>query len=169
MNHKNTLLLPDIIEPFFMKKTSRLLLFIILTMGACRAPKDFVFQNVQNFSIGKADLTQAKVSMDVKMFNPNNYPMKLKNADLDVFINGSHLGKVAVSHQFAVPGLDTFSMPVTLDVDMNNVLPNAIQLFLNPEVTVKLSGEVKAGRHGVYIHIPINYEGKQDISQGLKW
>jgi LEA14-like dessication related protein len=156
-------------KSFSMKKIRCLLLFITLATCSCKTPKDFVFQNVQNFSIGKADMQQARLSMDVKLYNPNNYKMKLKNADLDVFFNGDHLGKMSVPERLTVLGLDTFSMPVTIDVDMKNILPNAIQLFMNPEVTVKLTGSVKAGRHGLYIHIPVNYEGKQNISAGIKF
>ncbi len=70
---------------------------------------------------------------------------------------------------FAVPGLDTFSMPVMLSVDLKNAVPNVLQLILNPEVDIKLAGTVKAGRHGVYIKVPVNYEGKQDIRAGIKF
>ncbi len=141
----------------------------MLLICSCKAPKDFVFRDVQNFSIGKADLHQAQLSMDVKLYNPNNYRMKLKKADLDVYMNNKHLGKMNVRERYTVPQMDTFSLPIVLDVDMNNVLPNALQLIMNSNVTVKLTGKVKAGRHGVFINIPVNYEGTQNISSGIKW
>ena len=152
-----------------MNKLTYLILLIILTASSCRAPKDFVFQNVEHFSLGKAGLQQTQLSMDVKLYNTNNYRMKLKKADLDVYLNGSHLGKMNVTKKYTVPRMDTFSLPVVINVDMNNALPNALALFMNSEVTVKLAGNVKAGRHGVFVHIPVNYEGKQDIRSGMKW
>jgi len=106
--------------------------------------------------------------MDVRLYNPNNYRMKLKKADLDVFMSNDHLGKMNVAKKYTVPRMDTFLLPVTLDVDMQKVLPNALQLFLNSEVTVKLTGSVKAGRHGVFVRVPVNYEGKQDIRRAIK-
>ena len=113
-------------------------------------------------------MKQTQLSMDVLLFNPNRYPLKLKDADVNVFINGNKLGTMLLSECFPVPGLDTFSMPVTLDVDLKNVLPNALQLLMTPEVDIKLDGSVKAGRHGIYINVPVQYEGKQDIRSSIK-
>ena len=152
-----------------MKRSSLCAIVIILAISSCRQPKDLVYQNVQNFKLKQAGLRQTEVSMDLRLFNPNNYGMKLKDADIDIYINGSKLGKMLVNDHFAVPGLDTFSMPVQLNVDLKNVLPNALQLLLNSEVDIKLAGTLKAGRHGVYIRVPVNYEGKQDIRSGIKW
>ena len=152
-----------------MKKLTFVLITIITAITSCHTPKDLVYQNVQHFSIKLADRQHTVLSMDVLLYNPNKYNMKLKHADLDIFINNNHLGKVNLDEKLRVPSLDTFSMPVSLDVDIKNVIPNAFQLFLNSEVTVKLTGAVRAGRHGVFITIPVNYEGKQDIREGIKW
>ena len=151
-------------------KTKQYFTFVlILITSACMQPKQLVYQNVQNFKLKQAGLQQTEVSLDIRLFNPNNYGMKLKDADVDVFVNGNRLGKMQVNEFFAVPGLDTFSMPVMLNVDLKNAVPNALQLLLNPEVNIKLAGTVKAGRHGVYVRVPVNYEGKQDIRAGLKF
>ena len=144
------------------------IIILLLAASSCRTPKDFVFRDVENFNISKGNLKQAQLSMDVRLYNPNNYRMKLKKADLDVFMSNDHLGKMNVAKKYTVPRMDTFLLPVTLDVDMQKVLPNALQLFLNSEVTVKLTGSVKAGRHGVFVRVPVNYEGKQDIRRAIK-
>ena len=152
-----------------MKHTSFFSLLIILFICSCRQPKQLVYQNIENFKLKQTDKQQTEVSLDLRLFNPNNYGMKLKDADVDVFVNGSKLGKMEVRDLFAVPGLDTFSMPVMLSVDLKSAVPNVLQLILNPEVDIKLAGTVKAGRHGVYIKVPVNYEGKQDIRSGIKF
>jgi len=152
-----------------MKYSGFFLLLIIVCTCSCRQPKQLVYQNVQNFKLKQAGLQQTEVSLDIRLFNPNNYGMKLKDADVDVFVNGNRLGKMQVNEFFAVPGLDTFSMPVMLSVDLKNAVPNVLQLLLSPEVDIKLAGTVKAGRHGVYVRVPVNYEGKQDIRAGLKF
>ncbi len=151
-----------------MKKLSYLFVSFILVGASCRTPKDFQFQQVQNFSIGAAGLKESKLTMDVKLYNPNNYKMKLKKADLDVYLNGSRLGKMNLSKKYLVPCNDTFCLPITVDVDMKNILANAVQLMMNNEATVKLTGKVKAGRHGIYVPVPVNYEGKQDIRGAIK-
>lgn len=147
-----------------MGKISYFVLFVLLFAASCRAPRDLVYQNVQNFSI-----KQGSVAMDVRLYNPNSYRMKLKRADLDVYVNGKHLGKVETPKKITVTKLDTFTMPIMLAVDLKNVLPNMVQLLFTSEVDVRLTGKVKAGRHGLFMTIPIDYTGKQDIKQGIKW
>jgi len=143
-------------------------LLLILLVASCRAPKDLVYQNIQNFRL-KQDGMQSQVCLDIRMYNPNSYGMKLKDADVDVFLNGRCLGKMQVDNGCAVPGLDTFAMPVMLNVDLKNVLPNALQLLMNSDVDIKLTGSIKAGKHGIYKKVPVSYEGKQDIKGSIKW
>jgi LEA14-like dessication related protein len=152
-----------------MKKISYFITLVILVSSACHAPKDLIYVGVQNFNIGKAGLKQTVLSMDVQLYNPNNYRLKLKHADMDLFINNNRLGKINLNGKIPVPHLDTFLLPVTLDVDIAHALPNMLQLAFNSEVNVKLSGSVRAGRHGIFITVPVSYEGKQDIRSGLKW
>jgi LEA14-like dessication related protein len=147
------------------------ILFFALALGicSCSAPKDLVYKDVQHFGIGKGATGNTVVSMNVELYNPNHYRMKLKRTDLDLFINNNRVGKINLAHKLAIPRLDTFSMPVTLDVDLKQILPNAVQLLLNSEVAVHLVGSVKAGRHGMFITIPVDYTGKQDIRESIKW
>ena len=141
---------------------------MLLILSACRQPKDLIYQNVQGFKLQKAGAAQTTLSMDIRLYNPNGYSLKLKKADVDVFLNDNHLGKMIVKGPYTITKLDTFVLPVILNVDLKNVLPNVLQLVLNSEVDVKLSGTIKAGRHGVYLTVPINYEGKQDILSGIR-
>ena len=152
-----------------MKVINALFLIVVLFACSCSHPKDLVYKDIHSFKLGQAGMQQSALKMDIRMFNPNGYCMKLKDADVDVFINGKLLGKMEVNGSCAVPRLDTFLMPVILNVDMKNVLPNTWQLFMNSEVEIKLAGTIKAGRHGLFIKVPLDYEGKQDIRSSLNW
>jgi LEA14-like dessication related protein len=147
-----------------MKAISYITLLLLLTVTACKAPQQLVYQDIQNLS-----LKQGKVSLSIRLYNPNHYNMKLKDADVDVFVNGNPLGKLQVDGTLTAPKNDTFLLPVLLNVDLLHALPNAFQILLSGDVTVKLAGSVKAGRHGIYITAPINYEGKQNLRGSVKW
>jgi hypothetical protein len=43
------------------------------------------------------------------------------------------------------------------------VLSNALKVFLNPDVRIKITGSAKAGRGGIFLNVPIDYEGTQRI------
>jgi LEA14-like dessication related protein len=130
---------------------------------SCRRPKELVYQDVRNFRLQHAGFQGAKVAFDVRLYNPNNLKVKLKTADIDVFMNDRHLGKVFTKAAFMIDKRDTFLLPVVLDVDMENVLTNTLQLLTNSEIDLKVKGTVRAGRHCVFISIPVNYEGTQSI------
>ena len=112
---------------------------------------------------------EAKRPPDINMYNPNRYGMKLKDADVDVFLNGRSLGKMQVDESCTIPRLDTFALPVMLNVDLKNVLPNALQLLISSDVEIKLSGSIKAGKNGIYKKVPVSYQGRQDIKGSIKW
>lgn len=149
-----------------------LFLTLLLLITSCKQPKELVYKNVQNFNIRQVDLQnlgKAKLSMDVRLYNPNSYSLKLKKSNVDVYLNGSLLGKINTVGGIDIAKLDTSSLPVTLDVDLGRSLPNLLQLALfDKDVSIKLSGSIKAGRHGMFIKVPVNYEGKQDILGGIK-
>lgn len=139
----------------------------LITVGAicifasCAQPKPLVYKNVQNFRIRL--LKQPPLALNVKFFNPNPYPLTFKSADIAVFINGNHLGNMVLDSVFQVPALDSFLLPVGLNVDLRNVFPSAARLIFDSSVMVKLDGKVKVGAKRVYINVPLRYEGEQAL------
>jgi hypothetical protein len=53
-------------------------------------------------------------------------------------------------------------MPINLTIEYKNLLKNAMDYLTKDQVTVKVNGVIKAGKGGIYINVPINYEGKHD-------
>ena len=151
-----------------MKNIFFLAVLFIAAVSSCKAPKELVYQDIQNFGMKQANGNKTVLSMDIRLYNPNNYTLQLKHADVAVFVNNSPIGKLNASGGSSLPAHDTSLVPVTLEVDLKTVLPNMLQFILNSEVTIKLEGKIKAGRHGVYINVPVNYEGKQDIMSSIK-
>ncbi|MCD6010283.1 MAG: type 2 family protein [Flavipsychrobacter sp.] len=151
-----------------MKAIKNILLLLAIGFASCKPSKDLVYHSVQNCRVQKAGLTQTTLCMDIRLYNPNKHMIKLKKADVEVFLNHKRLGQMTVNGKYKVASADTFSLPVLLDVDLKNALTNAFQLLSKKDMTVRLAGTIKAGRFGMYKKMPISYEGKQDILTGLK-
>ncbi len=131
---------------------------------SCRKPQELVYQKVQNFQIMGVGLSKSTVSLDIKLYNPNHFAVNLKEADIEVFVNERFVGKVNLnSTHYTIPKLDTFLMPVSVQVDIKNMIPDAIGLLFNKKIAIKLDGIIKAGKHGVYFPIPIKYEEMKEI------
>ena len=145
-----------------MKSVYCVILFGMLALGACRQPKDLVYKDVRNFSMKQAGMKKTTFTMDVRLYNPNKFRLKLKKSDIDVFINGNPLGKINIEGGAGISRFDTSSLPVTLDLNPGTALTNLVSAAFGGNLTIKLSGTIKAGRHGIYVTVPVDYEGKQD-------
>jgi len=132
---------------------------------ACAKPTGFDYLGVKNLKVLSFGLKQSTVAADVEYYNPNKYPVTMKGAAVDVYVNNNYFGKSTLDSTIQIPKKDTFSIPVVLQVDMNGTVMGLLQTLTagTDSVLVKLDGKAKIGRSGIYINYPIHYEGKQKI------
>lgn len=148
-----------------MRYITCLLLFVI-AVTSCRSPKELVYTSIQNFSMEQTP--KPKIALDIRLYNPNRYDIKLKSSDVDVYLNDISLGKLQVEGHRVAPGMDTFLLPVSLDVSPQVSIPVVLQQVMKGDVKLKLTGRIKGGRHGFYIRVPVNYEGTENLLSNMK-
>lgn len=151
---------------FCMKKATWLLLLPLFVLGwlGCAKPTSLDYLGIRNVKLLSMGWKESTVAVDVEYYNPNRYPLTLKNADVSVFVNDKYFGKTTFDSTLTIPKLDTFLMPVKLTVDMANTGISFLQTLGSEEVNIRLEGSAKIGRSGIFINYPIKYEGKQKIS-----
>jgi len=97
-------------------------------------------------------------------YNPNHFSMKLKRTDLDIFIDSNYVGHTTQDTLVTIPAQSEFNIPLTVDVDMNNLFKNALTALMVRSIQVKVSGNIKAGKAHIYKNFPVNYVGIQPFS-----
>ena len=144
-----------------------LVAFALLALGfsGCSQPKALVYQDLKNFRVHEVNLQQATIVLDLQFYNPNGYGLSLKNGDLDAFFNNKYLGKATLDERTAIPAKDTFTLPVSVTADLSSIFSNALEVLANngKDVLVRLQGSIRAGKGGIFIGVPVRYEGKQRI------
>jgi LEA14-like dessication related protein len=140
-----------------------LVLLALLGFTACRQPEIPEYQALENFSLGKIGMNETVVSADLKYYNPNNYELQFRRADLAIAINNKPVGNTVLDTLIRIPKKDTFYVPVQMKVNMKQLLGNAFSLLLNNELDIKVNGTIRMGRSGFFMNLPVNYEGKQKI------
>ncbi len=135
---------------------------------SCSKPKEPKYLDFENVHVQKAGLSESIVGADLKYFNPNSFKIQLKEADLDLYVNDKYVGHSRLDTLIHIPALDTFYVPVSMKLNLGDLLKNAVQLFLNPEVKLKITGNAKLGKGGIYKNFPVSYEGKQRIDVLLR-
>ena len=139
----------------------------VVILLSCKQPQAPQYAGIANFKVSTLGLGESVVSADLKYFNPNNYGLKLKYGELNVYVNSRLIGKTLLDTLTAIPANDSFLIPVSMKVDMKQIYSNALDILLSHEADIKLNGFAKLGKAGLYFNVPINYEGKQKIEIGL--
>ena len=138
---------------------------LILTIlhTSCSTPKALEYRDFKNFKVEKVGFTNSNVQMELVYFNPNNFGLQLKRTELEIYINNTLLGNTSQDYQITIPKRADFILPITISVDMKNLLKNGMYALVNKQVTVKVKGTVKVGKANAFISFPIYYEGLQSI------
>jgi LEA14-like dessication related protein len=136
-----------------------------LVLQSCSKPKALEYRDLKGARIHNATLQQATVVLDLLFYNPNNYGLRLKNGDVDAYLNGKLAGKATLDESVSVPARDTFTMPVTITASLGSLLSNAMSLLTKQEqlIPVKLEGMIRAGKGGVFVPVKVHYEGMQKL------
>jgi LEA14-like dessication related protein len=154
-----------------MKKNTLVCPFLLMMISAllsCGHPKDLQYLDFQNLRLQKAGISESVVTADIRYFNPNNFKLQLKEADLDLFVNEKYVGHSHLDTLIHIPAKDTFYVPVSVKLNLADLFKNALQLVLNPEVSLKIEGKAKVGKAGIYKNFPVSYQGKERIDVLLK-
>jgi LEA14-like dessication related protein len=137
-------------------------ILLFFTIG-CSKPIQPTYLGYQNLRFGKSGTKNNVIMTDIKFYNPNKYALNVKEAEMDVYFNDRFLGHTSMSNVVSLPPLDTTFVPFTIQASVADMLANTAQIFLNPNVRVKVQGNAKAGRGGFFVNIPINFQGTQRI------
>ncbi len=132
-------------------------------LSACSKPKEIEYKEFKNFKIENIGAANAVIKMDVVYYNPNNMGLQLKRTDLDIYIDGTYLGKTAQDYQISIPKKSNFTIPLVVNIDSKNILKNMFSSLFSKEVTIKVTGKVKVGKANIFINYPVNYEGKHKL------
>lgn len=136
----------------------------IFFASSCQAPKELVYRDFKNLKVEKVGFAATTLKVDLIYYNPNNFGLQLKYTDLDIYVDNNYLGHSSQDYQITISKLAEFTMPLAIEVDMKNLLKNALPTLLGKEVMVKITGTVKLGKANVYKIFPVSYEGLQRFS-----
>jgi LEA14-like dessication related protein len=151
-------------------KSYKLILYLFIffcsssLLISCGPPKALEYRDFKNFTIEKLGFSASSVKMDLLYFNPNNYGLQLKRTDLDIYINDIFMGHTSQEYQITIPRKEEFSIPIQMDVDMQNIYRNSLNVMMKKQVMVKLTGSVKVGKANVFISFPVNYQELETFS-----
>ena len=142
-------------------------LFLCLISISCGKLKDPEFRRLDDFKLDKLGLQESTISFAAVYYNPNNVGVTVKEADFDVYINSTYLGKFSQPQPVSVNQQAEFSIPLKGTISLAKAIEMKIPQLVGKEVLIKADGKVKVGKGGIFISKDIHYSGKQVLDESL--
>ncbi|HVM88397.1 MAG TPA: LEA type 2 family protein [Puia sp.] len=142
---------------------SAVILFFIGVTSGCTKPLQPQYKGFDNLQINKVDAGESLVSANIKFYNPNKFPLELKQADVLFFLNDKQTAHCRIDSIVNIPRLDSFYVPVTFKIGIAGILKNAFQLLLSSKAKINAEGFIKFKKSGMVFNVPVHYETYQNI------
>ena len=135
------------------------------TLASCTKPKDLEFVDIQHIRMINLGLKESELGLDVRFYNPNNQRVNLKDAEAKLYVNSTYLGDTRMDTTIGVPRKDTFAVPLVLKIKSLTAVNNILQTLSDSTVNIRVEGNVKMGKAGVFRSFPIEYNKVQNVSE----
>lgn len=142
-----------------MKRRNYLFLIaVLLIAAACGKPKErIVLKNIKDVVVDAT--SDPKLKANAIFFNPNNVGGKLKNIDVEIFVNGKKSANVKQDFNMKIPANAEFSIPLVVNLNMKELgfMDTLLGMVGGKKFEVKYVGSIKLNYRGVPIKVPVDY------------
>ena len=142
-------------------------LFLVFALSSCVPKEQVVFKGVNNVVIDMGADGKPVIKADVLFYNPNKNRMKLKDIDVEVFVDGTKSAEVKHAINLVIPAVSDFSVPLvgTLSLKQSGFLDAVVGLLGGKKYEVVFKGNIRIVVHGITIKVPVAQ--KQELKLNL--
>jgi LEA14-like dessication related protein len=143
---------------------SGLIIALLFIFGACKNEiKQPDFLGLKNVKVHSVGLKESRLKLDIHLYNPNQFPLEAKYADLDITLDNRFLGKTILDTLIQVPARDSILVPVELRMEMKQLFPQLLSVATRDSVNLGIDGYVKLKRAGIFLKLPVHYKGRKKL------
>lgn len=134
----------------------------LFTVG-CNNVKGPEFRSVENFKIETAGLVTSRVRLDVQLYNPNNFSVRLKETVGNFYVDSTYLGQLTQDSIISVAANSSFLIPLTGTIQVKNLLNNGMAMLLNKKVLIRAEGSTRVGKGSIFVNYPFQFQEMQSL------
>ncbi len=142
-------------------------LFLVAFLSGCHSYQPLEFRRIENLRIAHFDFNHPLVTADIVYYNPNHTGFEFKGGEVDVHLDTLWLGHARLDTTIRVNPDAEFVVTIPIELDLQRLLKNGLQTYLNRQVDVKVDGVVRGSKAGINKKFPIHYEGEQSLNLKL--
>ena len=124
-----------------------LLLLVVVMLQSCRVYRDVEFKAVKETRFTSFNSKGISCEFEVELFNPNPYKITLMQSDVDLYLEGTRLGKVQLpeSAQLNADGKTLLKLACTADPSsIPKLVGGAIGMVFKKDLVIEGKGSVTA-------------------------
>ena len=128
-----------------------------LALFACVPKEEIIFKGVKNIAIDLSNSGKPVLKADVVFYNPNKVKVKLKEVNVEVFIDGVKSADVKHDLDVTIAGKADFSVPIVAELVLKqtNFLDALVGLLGGKKYEVVFKGYIRINVHGFPVKIPV--------------
>ena len=134
-----------------MKKHFRLFITIIIVitfiLSGCSSVKDIEIGEIENVEFKGLYNNLAKLELTIPVSNPSNFKINIIDMNLDISINGKHLGKMTNLQKVVIPSRSEENLIFPVQIELSNLLSGALSLYKlrnTKNFEMQVNGSIKA-------------------------
>jgi len=141
----------------FKKPISSFAVIFCLALFACVPKEEIVFKGVKNIVVDLSNSGKPVLKGDVDFYNPNKVKVKLKEVNVEVFIDGVKSADVKHDLDITIAGQSDFSVPIVAELVLKqtNFLDALVGLLGGKKYEVVFKGYIRIKVHGFPVKIPV--------------
>jgi len=142
------------------RKGSWLLFFLIFAFQGCRVYSDVEFKGVKETRFTSFNAQGVSCEFDVEVYNPNPYKITLMQSDVNLFLEGTRLGKVQLPESAVLHAENSTILKLTCTAEPSSVpkiVGGAIGLVFKKDVVIEGKGMVTAKASLVTKTVPVAF------------
>jgi LEA14-like dessication related protein len=124
---------------------SFLLPTLALLLTSCLSYKEVVMHNIADVEVRKLDLKGVDLTAHVRLENPNGYRIHVKDPDVDLYLNGTFVGKGMLDSTLVLDRRSSRIYVIPLHAEFKGT--NLLMMLLGGALT----GEMKIGAKGTVV------------------
>ena len=131
-----------------------LITIILLCITACTSIKDPKLVSIDNVVMESSDDSYT-VLIDIKLYNPNMFPLRSKDVKLELYIDSLFIGKILLMNDFYIKKRDTLSLKTKLIIDYK-LFKQPVNL--NDTLNLRVKGSAKVSIFSINYKFDIEHK-----------
>jgi len=136
------------------------LLIPSILLASCTAYRDVEFKGVKRTRFTGFDASGVSCEFDVELFNPNPYKITLVSSEVDLFMEGTRLGHVALPSSAVLAPEEKTMLKLSCTAESESIpqiLGGAIGLVFKKDIVVEGKGSVTAKAFMISKTVPVQF------------